>query len=499
MALAAAAMGGARTQHQQSRDGEELSSWEICMQKAAAASVEQAMLVALHASSSGPRRVPSIYGARYEERDEQQRSSSVARLQAQRTDSEEEIADVLMPDVYAEDEAEEWLQKGPGLSSLYITDEKGALVDWPWETSPRRCTGGKRRRHRLDDVIIQGLMHSMASGDMGANSTGVRRWKRYCGEVGISPHRALDPNAPLTIKLQEEWTAMRFLAWLVEVEQLTPRTAATYFGQVQGWHAKEHGIKLAAGIKLNRLPAMLKGLRRLHGDSGRKVRRGFSPQRLRAAMDACFPDPTRNVEHANARAAVALAFQGLLRGAEFAVDGKFKPKLHMTRADLVNITAERLVVMMRPCKNMQHLNVPLIIGGGGAYIDAVAEITNLIALDPVAAADAATTPLFRMGSCGVERTAMTTRQLDVITKMLVSSIGENTAQFGTHSYRIGGATALFAAGADQTVIRTMGRWSSDCYRLYVRACFGQTLEWSRRCGSQEVSDVAAEYEEVDSY
>ena len=137
--------------------------------------------------------------------------------------------------------------------------------------------------------------------------------------------------------------------------------------------------------------------------------------------------------------------------------------------------------------------------GGGAYIDAVAEIANLIALDPVAAADAATTPLFRMGSCGVERTAMSTRQLDVITKMLVSSIGENTAQFGTHSYRIGGATALFAAGADQTVIRTMGRWSSDCYRLYVRACFGQTLEWSRRCGSQEVSDVAAEYEEVDSY
>ena len=30
------------------------------------------------------------------------------------------------------------------------------------------------------------------------------------------------------------------------------------------------------------------------------------------------------------------------------------------------------------------------------------------------------------------------------------------------------------AGADPLVIRTMGRWSSDCYRLYVRACFGAT-------------------------
>ena len=81
----------------------------------------------------------------------------------------------------------------------------------------------------------------------------------------------------------------------------------------------------------------------------------------------------------------------------------------------------------------------------------------------------------------------------------MGSIGEQPAQFGTHSYRIGGATALFAAGADPTIIRTMGRWSSDCYRLYVRACFGQTLECSRRCGSQMVSDVAAEFEEVDSY
>ena len=54
---------------------------------------------------------------------------------------------------------------------------------------------------------------------------------------------------------------MRFLAWLVGDEMLSPRTAATYFGQVQGWHAKEHGIKLAAGIKLSRLPAIRKRMR----------------------------------------------------------------------------------------------------------------------------------------------------------------------------------------------------------------------------------------------
>ena len=463
------------------------------------------MLSGLQGISHAPAAIPSIRGSDRSEREQQQRSSSAERLRAQRIE-DTDVPDVLMPDVFTEDSAEDpaeaWLQHGPGVSGLRISDENGDVINWPWEASQQRRTGGKRRRHRLDGVIINGLMHSMASGDMGANSTGVRHWKKYCAANHMSPHRVLDPNAPLEIKLHEEWNAMRFLAWLVQDVAVTPRSAATYFGQVQGWHAKEHGIKLAAGIKLNRLPAMLKGLRRIYGDTGRKVRRGFSPQTLRAAMDACFPHPEVNVEHANIRAMLALAFQGLLRGAEVAVDGKFNYKSDMSRADLVNITHDRLVAMIRPCKNMQHLTgktVPLIVGAGGAYIDAVQEMRNLLLVDPVAAADAATTPLFRMGAHGGARTPMTTRHLADITKMLMMTVGEDPAQFGTHSYRIGGATALFAAGADPMVIRTMGRWSSDCYRLYVRACFGKTLEWTRRCGSQQVSDVAAEFEEVDSY
>eukprot|EP00966_Prymnesium_polylepis_P054569 1261225-Prymnesium_polylepis.1 len=95
----------------------------------------------------------------------------------------------------------------------------------------------------------------------------------------------MDPNAPLAAKLQEEWLAMRSVASLVEDDGVLPNTAAGYFGQVQGWHAKEYGVKLVAGMKLSRLPAMLKGLRRTMGEQGRAVRRGVAPQALRRAMD----------------------------------------------------------------------------------------------------------------------------------------------------------------------------------------------------------------------
>ena len=87
-----------------------------------------------------------------------------------------------------------------------------------------------------------------------------------------------------------------------------------------------------------------------------------------------------------------------------------------------------------------------------------------------------------------------------ITRMLMHSVGEDPKQFGLHSFRIGGATALFAAGATPLTIRMMGRWSSDGYRLYVRACYEQTLAWTARCGSTQVHDFAGEFgQEADYY
>ena len=131
---------------------------------------------------------------------------------------------------------------------------------------------------------------------------------------------------------------------------------------------------------------------------------------------------------------------------------------------------------------MHHLNgktVPLIIGAGGVFIDAVADMNNLLRVDPVDAAKAHSTPMFRLTKADGSRAPLTVEAIRNWAKTLAHSVGQDPAHFGAHSLRIGGATALFAAGADPTVIRTMGRWSSDCYRLYVRACFEKTLDWTR--------------------
>ena len=71
---------------------------------------------------------------------------------------------------------------------------------------------------------------------------------------------------------------------------ISPASAAVYWSQVQGWHARDHGVKIAAGMKLERLPQMLKGLRRIYGESTLRERRGIAPQALKCAMDRCL-DP----------------------------------------------------------------------------------------------------------------------------------------------------------------------------------------------------------------
>jgi hypothetical protein len=295
--------------------------------------------------------------------------------------------------------------------------------------------------------------------------------------------------------LEEEWIAMRFVCALVKIRGVLPKTAACYFSNVQGWHSREHGVKLAGGLKLGRLPEMLKGLRRMVGDKPRKVRRAISPQMLRKAFDK-FLDP-RDPFHANIRAALACALQGLLRSQEFCVrQGSRRGDSEIPRrGDIKRLDEELLMFMMSPCKNMDSMagkNFPAVIGAGGEFIDAVKETQNLIAVDP--APDGA--PLFRNPASGA---ALSYQEVYDITRWLMDGIGENPDDFGTHSYRIGGATALFAAGANETVIRTMGRWSSDIHRLYVHACFEDCCSWTRKAGSTRASEVSGTFDEVDDY
>jgi len=56
--------------------------------------------------------------------------------------------------------------------------------------------------------------------------------------------------------------------------------------------------------------------------------------------------------------------------------------------------------------------------------------------------------------------------LHLLRETLVAA-GCDATNFNTHSFRKGMATSLSAAGVSDHVISTMGRWKSQCYKLYI--------------------------------
>ena len=345
--------------------------------------------------------------------------------------------------------------------------------------------------HAADATVQAGLNAATDDGKGGENSTGVRAYKAFCVRHRRAILRPIDPNAPLWVKLSEELWAMRFISELVDDRMIAVDTARSYFGAASRWHLRKTGIGFAAGVCMKRLGEMVKGLKKLRDGPPPMLRHGITPEQLRSGMDIVFP-PT-SPENVNVRAMLATMLQGLMRGREAGCEGTFDQSIDLARGDIATAEAERLAFFMRPAKNMRHRRgktVPIVIGGGGTKIDACAEVVRMLEMDPTPPGRAASTPMFRKA----DGSAYTTDDIRNLIRQIVAAIGLDPALFGAHSLRIGGATALFAAGADPIHIRTMGRWSSDCYRLYVRSCFEQTIAWTAKIGSQSVHDVQGTYE-----
>ena len=74
-------------------------------------------------------------------------------------------------------------------------------------------------------------------------------------------------------------------------------------------------------------------------------------------------------------------------------------------------------------------------------------------------------------------------------KALMKALGLDPACFGAHSLRIGGATAALAAGFQPSVIRILGRWSSDLWAIYARLSKEIAYGASATIGSTSFEDL----------
>lgn len=324
----------------------------------------------------------------------------------------------------------------------------------------------------------------------------MNHWIRF-NHFGFNQNeiRALDPAiTPLATKMKEEWHCLKFCEWLCSQIGVSSETAFDYMSRVNAWHTRTCGIGLAAGMDMKRIKQLIKGLARSEVAKEKPKRIGVRPQLLAEALDICLGKRGEaGPEAQNYRAAAVVAFAALLRGCEACLqDGKtWSPLTNVTRADVRNRVSGAKTVGIRPAKKCDAASLKLGVKhhvplAAGVLLDPCAELDALAKVDPVPSIEKENTPLFRIPSSGA---AIRVSQLRKLVKMLMKTMGRDPAQFGAHSLRIGGATALFAQGASDLDIKSLGRWSSDCFEIYVRTCEHDAMGVMAKALSRPCLDV----------
>ena len=105
------------------------------------------------------------------------------------------------------------------------------------------------------------------------------------------------------------------------------------------------------------------------------------------------------------------------------------------------------------------------------------------------------TPAFR----NEKGQAFKVREISKILKDLMEGIGHGRQGFSSHGLRIGGATALYATGTDPLIIMTLGRWSSDCYRTYIKGDRNLAMIMTAKIGSTELTPEDEPFMELDLF
>jgi len=160
------------------------------------------------------------------------------------------------------------------------------------------------------------------------------------------------------------------------------------------------------------------------------------------------------------KAAFLLAFFGFLRVGELAFT-KNQDLSRLIALSDIRIVGDLLTLRIRYSKTDQLGNAYYlsIQGSSEKELCPIAALLSYLDSRPLQEG-----PLF----IHFNRRVITSAQFSHILKEGIKHLGLCPKYFGSHSFRIGAATAAAICGFDEESIKRLGRWKSSAYRLYIR-------------------------------
>jgi hypothetical protein len=230
------------------------------------------------------------------------------------------------------------------------------------------------------------------------------------------------------------------------------------------------GMSMAA-FSSSQLELLLRSIKKKRGPKKRPKRMPITIPVLAEMIEAILSN-MRIHDREMKVAALAIGVYGLMRAGEFTSKGA---GYILRRAD-VCWHKHKVVITLRESKTdifRQGVDISLFKNGSRTCPHRLLKGAWDTSADKRPSA-----PLLQNGN----GSPFTYKALHSTMKSVCRALGYS-GTIGTHSLRIGGATTLAMLGYPAHVIRTMGRWKSISYQLYVRLMEADFVNVSNKFGS----------------
>ena len=272
----------------------------------------------------------------------------------------------------------------------------------------------------------------------------------FCSSLGASPY-------PVS-----EHQLSKFVAFMYQ-EGLSAGTMKSYLAAVR--HAQ---IALGLGDPvMGRMPHLqyvLKGARRSMAGGTKRTRLPITPEILKRLRRTWERPPVR-ADASMLWAAATLCFFGFLHTGEavFPSDSGFDPRYHLAYGDVrvnspQNPSWMEVHIKRSKCDQFAE-GVKLVIGTTGSDLCPVAAMLGFLVQRGNAPGALF---LFKDGS------PLTRARFVSALRSALAESGFDPSLYAGHSFRVGAATTAALRGLQDSLIKTLGRWNSSAYMVYIR-------------------------------
>ena len=302
----------------------------------------------------------------------------------------------------------------------------------------------------LGTTVQRLLQAGLAQSTQRTYSAGKRKYLTYCQEAGVL-------SLPAT-----EQKLIGFVAYAVN-QGLKHQTVKCYLSAVRHlqveWGGGDPRVESMPSLAL-----VLRGTKREQAGTPKRTCLPITPGILRKLHEVWNRDPYDH-DHMMLWAASCLGFFGFLRSGELSAPdvGDFDPEQHLTVKDVAvnnRENPEAISVRIKQSKTDPfRLGVTIHVGKTGSKLCPVAAVLSYLVVRGMGEG-----PLFRFR----DGRALTRSALVSQLRKALSSAGFDPSKYAGHSFRIGAATTAAACGVPVDIIKTLGRWRSQAYQLYIQ-------------------------------